>query len=456
MPSMDLVIRDGTLITPSGPLRSDVGIVGAHIAGVGEDLDGAAEIDASGCYVLPGGIDPHVHLQMPAGDAVSSDDFASGTIAAALGGTTTIIDFVEPAPGESLLEALHKRRDEADGRVVIDYGLHMTIPAWHAAHPETLAQLPAVVDAGVSSFKLYMAYEGFRLNDAQLYQVIAAVKGVGGLPIVHCENGPICEVLRSQALARGETAPMYHALTRPPRQEAEAVSRIIDIAALAGSPIYIVHVSCEEALLRIQAARSRGEVVYSETCPQYLFLDRAALNGSNGERLICAPPLRSRRDRDALWDGLTQGHIDVLATDHCPFSATEKAGHPDFTTVPGGLPSIEARLSLVHNALAAHDVSLERWSQICATNSADIFGLGRKGRIAVGRDADLVVFDPQQELMIEAGATLHENVDWTPYAGTRVRGWTRDVISRGEMIVRQGALVGKVGRGVFVPRALSR
>lgn len=451
MPSFDLVIQDGTVFTADGPRTMDVGITGAHIAGIAESLGGAAKIDASGCYVLPGGIDPHVHLQMPAGDIISSDDFASGTRAAALGGTTTVIDFVEPEPGEPLLEALQHRRQEADGSAVIDYSLHMTIPAWHAQHPRSLAQLSDIVDAGVSSFKLYMAYEGLRLEDAQLYEVIVAVRKVGGLPVVHCENGPICEVLRSRALAR-QTSPIHHAATRPPRQEAEAVSRMIDIAALAQSPVYIVHVSCELALARIQAARSSGDVVYGETCPQYLLLDRSLLGGKNGERLICAPPLRNQADRGALWDGLRQGHIHVVATDHCPFSAAEKADHPDFTTVPGGLPSIEARLALVHNELADRQLSLERWSQVCSGNAAHIFGLGRKGRIELGLDADLVVFDPGHELTIEAGETLHENVDWTPYAGRRIRGWTRDVLSRGQIVVREGQFVGHAGRGRFVPR----
>jgi dihydropyrimidinase len=458
MLEMDLVIRNGTVITPTGLRRTDVGIVGEHIAGVVEDLNGAEGIDASGCYVLPGGIDPHVHLQMPAGEYVSSDDFTSGTIAAALGGTTTVIDFVEPEPGEPLMDALDRRWDVADGRVAVDYGLHMTIPTWHAVHPESLAQLQDVVAAGVSSFKLYMVYDGFRLDDAQLYDVIAAVKKAGGLPIVHCENGPICELLRSRAVAQGRTLPIHHAATRPPRQEAEAVSRIIDIATLAGSPVYVVHVSCEEALSRIQAARSRGDAVYCETCPQYLFLDQSALGGADGERLICAPPLRTQTDQDALWEGLTAGHIDVVAADHCPFLAAEKAGHTSFATVPGGLPSVEARLALLHNAttkgsLAGDSNGLRRWSEVCCTNPGTIFGLRRKGRIAVGCDADVVVFDPGLELRIAAGETLHENVDWTPYAGMRVSGWTRDVFSRGEMIVRRGAFVGQVGHGQFVARA---
>jgi len=394
------------------------------------------------------------------GNYVSSDDFTSGTVAAALGGTTTVIDFVEPEPGELLLEALEKRCAEADGHVVVDYGLHMTIPTWHAAHPEVLDVLPEVVAAGVPSFKLYLAYEGFRLDDAQLYRVMKAVAGIGGLPIIHCENGPVCETLRAQALAQGDTAPIYHALTRPPRQEAEAVSHAIDFAALTGSPLYVVHVSCEESMSRIQAARARGEDVYGETCPQYLLLNGMALDLPGGERLVCSPPLRTEEDNKALWGGLAFEDLDVLATDHCPFTAAEKSGHPstgsgrraDFTTIPGGLPSIEARLSLAHHFGRRHWMTLERWVEVCCTNPARIFGLRRKGQIAPGFDADLVVFDPERWVTIQAGKTLHERVDWSPYEGMRVQGWPRDVLSRGRVIVRDGEFVGQVGWGQFVPR----
>jgi len=253
-PVMDIVIRNGRVVTPGGIFEGDVGVVEERIAALGEGLRGNAEFDATGCYVLPGAIDPHVHLQMWAGGYRSSDDFASGTIAAACGGTTTVIDFVEPADAEPLLSALAARRSEADGRVAIDYGLHMTIDAWHAARPEELASLSAVVAAGVPSFKIYQAYGRLRLDDVLLHRALRAVVLVGGLPIVHSENGPLCEELRAEALAHGHITPRYQALTRPTRQEAEAVNRVIDIAALAGSSLYIVHVSCAEAVARASSA----------------------------------------------------------------------------------------------------------------------------------------------------------------------------------------------------------
>ena len=474
---MDIVIRNGTLITPSSVFLADVGIIGERIVALGEGLHGAVELDATGCYVLPGAIDPHVHLQMPVGNYISADDFISGTVAAACGGTTTVIDFVEPEPEEPLLSALEKRRAEADDCVAVDYGLHMTVPTWHAAHQlgqglptEPLDALPDVVAAGVPSFKHYQAYKGLHLDDVQLYTAFRAVAAVGGLPIIHSENGPLCEQLRAEALAAGHTAPRYHALTRPTRQEAEAVGRAIDIAALAGSPLYVVHVSCVEAADRIAAARSRGEPVYGETCPQYLALTAAALDGPHGERFVCAPPLRSQANQSSLWRVLAQRGLDVLATDHCPFTADEKAGHPstgpwsfgpgtkgsgrrsDFTTIPGGLPSIEARLSLAHTlGVRAGWLTLERWVDVCCAAPARLFGLARKGHLAPGFDADVVIFDPQMEVVLST-ETLHEQVDWTPYEGMRLGGWPRHVLSRGRVIVRDGEFVGEPGWGRFVPR----
>ena len=448
----DLVIRNGRVITAGGTFSADVGVVGERIAAMGEGLEATEVLDATGCYVLPGGIDPHVHLQMAQGDYVSADDFATGTVAAAMGGTTTLIDFVEPEPEEPLLAAFAQRRAEADGRVAIDYGLHMTIPSWHADQSAVLEGLADVVAKGMPSFKLYMAYDGLHLDDVQLYQSLRAIADAGGLPIVHCENGPICDALRAEAVAAGNVAPPFHALTRPPRQEAEAVGRLIDIAALAGSPVYIAHVSCEESLVRILDARNRGEMVYGETCPHYLLLDRKALEKPGGERLICAPPLRDPTDNIALWAGLVAGYLDVLATDHCPFTADEKAGHDDFTTIPGGLPSIEARLSLAHDFGQYYGLTLERWVAISSTLPARIFGLARKGQVAPGYDADLVIFDPDRWVAVQAGKTLHENVDWSPYEGIRVQGWPRDVLSRGRVIVREQEFIGEAGWGRFVGR----
>lgn len=446
---MDIVIRNGTLITPGGVFPADVGVAGERIAVLGKELPGRMELDATGCYVLPGAIDPHVHLQMPVGGHVSADDFASGTVAAACGGTTTVIDFVEPAGGELFLDALAARRAEAGGRVAVDYGLHMTVPTWHAAHPEALDELPEVIAAGVSSFKFYLAYEGLLLNDVQLYTALRAVAAVGGLPIIHCENGPLCEQLRAEALAAGHTAPRYHAFTRPPRQEAEAVSRAMDIAALAGSPLYVVHVSCAEAVTRIAAARARGEPVYGETCPHYLAMTASAFDGPHGERFVGSPPLRSKADQSALWDALAQGDLDVLSTDHCPFTAGEKAGHADFTAIPGGLPSIEARLSLAYTlGVRAGRLTLERWGEVCCTAPARLFGLTNKGYLAPGFDADLVVFDPQAEVVLSV-ESLHERVDWTPYEGMRLQGWPRHVLSRGRVVVRDGTFVGQLGWGRF-------
>lgn len=449
---MDIVIRNGLVVAPDEVVSADVGVMGERIAAVGERLEGDREIDADGCIVLPGAIDPHVHLQMPVGDYVSADDFASGTVAAALGGTTTVIDFADPQSDQPLMEALADRRAEAEGRVAIDYGLHMTIPTWHAAHPSSLESISEVIAAGVPTFKLYMAYERFLLDDVALYRAMRAIAAAGGLPIVHCENGPLCEALRAQAVAQGHTTPIYHATTRPPRQEAEAVSRAIDIASLAGSPLYVVHVSCRDALERVEAARARGEAVSGETCPHYLLLDIEALTHPHGERLICAPPLREAPDREALWSALMLGDLDVLATDHCPFTAAEKAGHDDFTTVPGGLPSIEARLSLAYHFGRRQGMTLGEWVRICCANPARIFGLERKGRIAPGFDADLVVFDPQRQVTLEAGETLHERVDWSPYDGLTLDGWPRDVLSRGRVIVRDGEFVGERGWGRFVRR----
>jgi dihydropyrimidinase len=443
----DTVITGGLLVTASETVLADVAIEGERIVAVGLGLEGERIIDATGCYVLPGGVDAHVHLQMWVGRYRSSDTFTSGTVAAALGGTTTVVDFVEPRDGQPMMAALAERRQEADAQVATDYGLHMTVPAWHADH--ALQEVPAVMEAGIHSFKLYQAYGRLRLDDAHLYKVLRTMANCGGLPILHSENGPVIDLLREGAIRSGHTEPIWHARTRPAVLEGQAVAGAVRLAQLAGSAIYIVHVSCAEAAEAVADARRRGEPVFAETCPQYLFLTEHSLAAENGQRFVCAPPLRSESDQTELWQALALGDLQVISTDHCPFMAAEKAAERAFTQIPGGLPSIEARLSLIHDAARRGLLTLNQWADRCCTQPASMFRLPRKGHVAPGYDADLVVFDPEQEVTLSA-KRLHEQVDWTPYEGVLVRGWPRHVLSRGEQIVRDGEFVGKVGRGRFL------
>lgn len=448
----DRVIRGGTVITPAGNFVGDVGITGTRIEGLGVDLVGDSVLSAHGCYVIPGGVDPHVHLQMQLGGRTSTDTFAGGTQAAAHGGTTTIIDFVDPQVQESLGAALARRRAEADGNVAIDYGLHMTIPAWHAAQPAVVGEIPAIVRGGIPTFKLYMAYPHVMLDDAALLQTLQAVAAAGGRAVIHAETGPVLDVLRAQALAAGNTAPIHHARTRPPQLEAGAVQRAATLARLAGCPLYVFHVGAA-AVVGALRSLAHGLHVWAETCPQYLLLDAEThLGGPDGELFVCAPPLRSPADQAALWTALAGGTLQVVSTDHCPWTRAEKA-QPDFTTIPGGVPSIEARLALIHHFGVNHArLSLARWVQVCATNPADWMGLPHKGRILPGADADLVIFDPTRAITLDTG-TLHEAADWTPYAGMQIRGWPRTVLLRGQPIVEDEALVA-ADSGQYLGRAM--
>ena len=443
----ETVIANGTVVTATAAFQADVAVNGEQIAAVGLGLAGKRVVDAGGCLVIPGAVDAHVHLQMNVGKYTSSDTFQSGTVAAAHGGTTAIVDFAEPEVGESLSAAFGKRRAEADGQVVVDYGLHMAIPAWQADH--ALDQIPAIMRAGIYSFKLYQAYGPLCLDDTRLYAVLQAMAHYGGLPILHSENGPLIDRLRAEALAAGHTEPIWHARTRPASLEAESVRRAIEVARLAGSPLFIVHVSCAASLEEVVAARQRGQLVLGETCPQYLYLSQDDLTGAHSERLICAPPLRLAGDQDALWDALARGDLQVVSTDHCPFMAAEKAAEPDFTCIPGGLPAIEARLSLVYQAVRDGRMPLTTWADRCCSAPARLFKLPGKGQIAPGYDADLVIFDPEQRVELGA-AVLHERADWTPYEGRVLFGWPRQVFSRGELLVADGRFLGQTGRGRFI------
>ncbi len=448
----DLLITNGMLITPSGLFAADLAIDGEEIAAIGRGLNAETIIDAQGCYVMPGGVDPHVHLQMPLAGRVSSDSFESGSIAAACGGTTTLIDFVTPEPEQPMLDALAARRAEADPAVAVDYSLHMTIPTWHGAEDERLGEVGAVIAAGCATFKLYQAYAGMMLDDVALLRALEAVGRAGGSVVLHSETGPVLERLRAEALAAGHTAPIWHERTRPARLEATAIHRAGELASLAQCPLYIFHVGCAESVRQIAELRERGVEIMGESCPQYLVLTAEEhLAGSEGELFICAPPLRNRSDHSALWRGLANGTLEVVSTDHCPWTREEKA-QTDFSTVPGGVPSIEARLALVHHFGVRHGhLNPARWAALCCSNPARLMGLTRKGVLAPGYDADLVIFDPERRKTLTT-ETLHEACDWTPYAGLTVNGWPRTVLLRGEIIVEDEEFSGAPGLGRFVER----
>ena len=448
----DLVITNGTIVTAEAMSRADLGIAGGRIAAIGEGLAGLETIDATGKLVLPGAIDEHVHLEMPVGEFASSDDFFTGTVAAACGGTTTVIDFAEPKADQPLVEALVERRAKADDKVVIDFGLHMTISR---ADDETLDQVPASIEAGAASFKLYMAYEGLRLDDGGMLRSLAALREHGGRVLVHAENHHAIAYLTARALALGRTGPENHPLTRPDFMEAEAIHRLLALARVTGTPLVLAHLSSALGLKAVRAARERGQTLWVETCPQYLLLDEDEYldPGFEGAKLVMSPPPRTAADRAALWAGLAAREIDTIATDHCPFFyATQKTrGRDDFSRIPGGAPGIETRLSLLytHGVRAGH-LTHERWVEVCCTEPARRFGLApRKGTLSVGADADLVVFDPNRRVTLKA-ETLHQHVDYCPYEGWQVHGYPETVLSRGEIIVRDGEFIGAAGRGQFL------
>lgn len=453
--TFDLVIKNGTLITNQLTYRADIGIKSEQIAAIGQGLSGTREIDAAGKLVTPGAIDVHVHLQMPIGKFVSTDDFFTGTKAAAFGGTTAIIDFVEAKPGEILPDALKARQSEARDRTVIDYGLHMTIGPNDLSK---LDQLPAVIEAGCPSFKLYMAY-GFCLTDSQLMQALEAIRDVNGLPVVHAENWDIIQTLIARNLAAGNTTPRWHPRSRPALMEGEAAGRIIDLATLVGVPLHIFHVGCQTVVDRITRARQRGLPVTGETCPQYLMLDDSVFEhpGVEGALPVCSPPIRPKGEQANMWKALAGNHLQLVTTDHCPFSRAEKeSGLGNFSQIPGGVPAIEARFPLLYTyGVTAGHFSADRWVDMCCTTPAELFGFEHKGHIAVGYDADLVIFDPQQKVTLSTD-TLHETAGWTPYEGVDLTGWPDVTISRGSIITENGVFKGTAGQGRFVKRVVNQ
>lgn len=449
----DLVVKNGTVVTARGVVDTDVAIRGEQIAAVGMEMDGERVIDAAGCLVLPGSVDPHVHLQMPLAGSVSTDTFESGTIAAICGGTTTVIDFVTPSPGQELMSSFRQRRQEADDMVAADYGLHMTIPTWHAKDDYRLADVPDAVNAGCATFKMYQAYDGMALDDAMLLRAMSAVADADGGVVLHSEVGSVIEILRRAKLREGQTRAIWHARTRPAHLEASAVHRAVALSELANVQLYIFHVGASEVVQALRQVRYEGLEIFAETCPHYLLLTADKhLTAPDGELYICSPPLRSEADQAVLWKALQDGTINAVSTDHCPWTRAEKH-QPDFASVPGGVPGIEVKLALIHHFGVVHGaLSKERWVESCCTAPARLMGLQKKGRISPGCDADIVIFDPKLKKRISVD-TLHERADWTPYDGLELDGWPRTVLLRGHIVVEDSEFVGEL-RGRYVPRSL--
>ena len=455
---MSTLIKNGRIITAEQDYFADIFIEDEQISTIGKDLKVEAEtvIDAAGKYVIPGGIDAHTHLDMPFGGTTSCDDFENGTRAAAFGGTTSIVDFAIQTKGNKMREALDTWWAKAEGKATTDYGLHMIVTDLPDADIEDMSSM---VNEGVTSFKLFMAYPGVLMtDDATIFKALKHTAKTGALVCMHAENGNVIDVIVQQALAEGKTAPIYHALTRPTTAEGEAVNRSIALAEMAGAPIYIVHVSSNDALEKIAEARGKGLPAYGETCPQYLFLsidDDMNKPGFEDAKVVFTPPLREKWHQDKLWAGLKNNSLQIVSTDHCPFCFKEQKelGIGDFTKIPNGGPGIEHRLQLLFSGgVGEGRISLNRWVELCSTNPAKMFGMyPRKGTIAAGTDADIVIWDPNKEYTISAH-THHMCADYSMFEGKKIKGNAETVMSRGEIIVKNNEFLGKAGRGKFIKR----
>jgi len=458
---MRTLIENGTCVTASDTFAADLLIEDDKIAALGSGLAKVygqidKTIDAKGKLVIPGGIDVHTHLDMPFGGAFSADDFESGTTAAAHGGTTTLVDFaIQPQGGGALMQGLTDWHKKAEGKAVIDYGFHMIV---RDVNKSSLAEMDQLVKhEGVTSFKLFTAYPGvFYVDDASIYRALRKAGENGALICMHAENGPVIDVIIEEAKARGETAPIWHALTRPPRLEGEASHRVLALAEVAQVPLYIVHLSAAEALQQVREARDRGVRAYAETCPQYLFLDQDNYEEPDfgGSKYVMSPPLRAKGNNEALWRGLALDDLQVVSTDHCPFCMKEKhLGDGDFSKIPNGAPGVETRLYLTYDGgVRTGRITLNRWVQLCSAAPAKLFGLyPKKGTLAVGADADIVVWDPERKVTISQ-KTMHMRVDYNPYEGRQVVGGPSQVLSRGKLVVDNDKFVGQKGAGKFLKR----
>jgi dihydropyrimidinase len=456
---MKKVIKNGTIVTATDTYNADILIENGVISLIGKNLSeqGAEVVDAEGCYVFPGGIDPHTHLEMPFGGTVTKDDFESGTIAAAFGGTTTIIDFCLSNKGEPLKNAIDVWHKKSKGKAVIDYGFHLMIGEVNEA---VLNELPIVInEEGITSFKVFMAYKNvLQADDETLFQTLVAAKELGALVMVHAENGDVIDYLVKKALREGNTDPIYHALTRPAEIEGEATGRAATFTGLANSQLYVVHVSCAEAARKIAEARAKGIEVWGETCPQYLVLDQTYLEKPNfeGAKYVWSPPLREKWNQEVLWNALKTGQLQTVGSDQCSFDfkGQKELGRGDFSKIPNGGPIIEDRFSILFSeGVNKGRISLNQFVDITSTKVAKLFGLyPRKGTIAVGVDADIVIFDPNVERTLSA-ETHHMAVDYSAFEGMEITGEPVTVLSRGEFVIRDKQFVGTVGSGQYVKRA---
>ena len=458
---MSVLFKGGTIVNATGRYVADVFADGDKIKAIGTDLDNPADevVDAKGLYILPGAIDPHTHISMPFMGTYAQDDYQSGTIAAACGGVTCVVDFDLQQKGESLLQAIERKKALAEGKAVVDYSLH---PAVMDPRPEVVAEIKkACQDYGTPSFKIFMVYD-FRVDDATMIKLLEETKKYGGLVQVHAENVYIIQHMNEVLAKEGKLEPYYHAVSRPNIAEEEAIGRAAKMVELTGSRIYIVHLSSKEGLWKVKEARDKGIDVYAETCPQYLVLDETRYKEPNwnGAKYVMSPPLRTKESNEALWMGLKGDDLQVVATDHCPFDFKGKKdmfGKDDYKKIPNGAPGIETLLMVVHSeGVAKGRISLERMVDVLSTGTAKMFGLKEKGEIAVGKDADIVVFNPQQKFTITQ-SKLHMNVDYTPYEGMEITGMPSVVYARGKKAAqwngKQIEFVGEVGRGRFIKRA---
>jgi dihydropyrimidinase len=463
---MRTLITGGTVVNATGPIPMDVLVDGETISALLAPGTGPSDvdtIDATGKYVIPGGIDVHTHMELPFGGTNASDTFSSGTVAAAWGGVTTIVDFAVQRTGEVVQESLATWHAKADGNCAVDYGLHMILGG---VDDDALKAMDQLVDhEGITSFKLFMAYPGvFYSDDGQILRAMQQARENGSLIMMHAENGMAIDVLVAQALARGETDPINHGLTRPWETEQEATHRAIMLARLTGAPLYIVHMSAKQAVATLAEARDQGFNVFGETCPQYLYLsleEQLGAPGFEGAKWVCSTPLRSRAEghQDELWRYLRTGDLSVVSTDHCPFCMKEQKelGVGDFSKIPNGIGSVEHRLDLLYQGVVMGEITLERWVELCSTTPARMFGLyGRKGVIEPGADADIVVYDPKGHTSIGYEKTHHMNMDHSAWEGFEIDGHVDVVMSRGSVVVSEGEFRGGKGHGKYLKRGLSQ